>query len=64
LSYRDLKKFFVKNIFWCIYIDIKSLKPLKKGREIPKVDSMYRLNRRQDLFVKDFVSNHGMITHR
>ena len=43
---------------------MKELKPLKKGREVPKVDSMYRLNRRQDLSVKDFVSNHGMITHR
>ena len=43
---------------------MKSLKPLKKGRGRPKADSMSRLNRRQDLFVKDFVSNHGMMTHR
>ena len=43
---------------------MKSLKPLKKGRGRPKADSMSRLTRRQELFVKELVSNDGMITHR
>jgi len=43
---------------------MKELKPLKKGRGRPKADVHSRLSRRQEKFVKELVSNDGMITHR
>ena len=40
------------------------LKPLKKGRGRPKVDIHSKLSRKQEKFVKELVSNDGMITMR
>ena len=43
---------------------MNNLKPLKKGRGRPKADLHSKLTRKQELFVKEIVSNDGMITHR
>tara|TARA_R100000935_G_scaffold33002_1_gene53531 strand:+ start:270 stop:851 length:582 start_codon:yes stop_codon:yes gene_type:complete len=43
---------------------MNELKPLKKGRGRPKADVHSKLTRKQELFVKELVSNDGMITHR
>ena len=41
-----------------------NLKSLKKGRGRPKADIHSKLTRRQEKFVKELVSNDGMITYR
>ena len=43
---------------------MNNLKPLKKGRGRPKADIHSKLTRRQEKFVKELVSNDGMITYR
>ena len=43
---------------------MNNLKPLKKGRGSPKADIHSKLTRRQEKFVKELVSNDGMITYR
>ena len=43
---------------------MNNLKPLKKGRGRPKVDIQSKLTRKQEIFVKELVSNDGMITMR
>ena len=65
LALMGLKKVFCKkNNFWCIYRDMNNLKPIKKGRGRPKVDIHSKLTRKQELFVKELVSNDGTITMR
>ena len=43
---------------------MNNLKPIKKGRGRPKVDIHSKLTRKQELFVKELVSNDGTITMR
>ena len=43
---------------------MNKLKPLEKSRGRLKADIKSRLNCIQDLFVKDLLFNHDMITHR
>jgi|TARA_E500000318_G_C3490923_1_gene184300 hypothetical protein len=43
---------------------MNNLKPLKKGRGRPKADLHSKLTRKQEKFVKELVSNDGMITLR
>jgi len=43
---------------------MNNLKPLKKGRGRPKADLHSKLTRKQEKFVKEVVSNDGMITLR
>ena len=43
---------------------MNNLKPLKKGRGRPKANIHSKLTRRQEKFVKELVSNDGMITYR
>ncbi len=43
---------------------MNKLKPLKKGRGRPKADLHSKLTRKQEKFVKELVSNDGMITLR
>ena len=43
---------------------MNNLKPLKKGRGRQKADIHSKLTRRQEKFVKELVSNDGMITYR
>ena len=43
---------------------MNNLKPLKKGRGRPKADIHSKLTRRQEKFLKELVSNDGMITYR
>ena len=62
--YKSLKSFLKKNNFWYIYKEMNNLKPLKKGRGRPKVDIQSKLTRKQEIFVKELVSNDGMITMR
>jgi len=58
------KKFFAKKYFLVYIYRMNNLKPLKKGRGRPKADLHSKLTRRQEKFVKELVSNDGMITYR